>query len=91
MLLINMKIKGKTVPVYAKYSSFSIGDATSKYLLSISGFSGNASNPNFEYHNKKKFTTFDQDNDTHGSINCASTAKGGWWYGGCFKVHLNGP
>ena len=89
-LLINMKIRGKTVPVYGKYSSFNIGDAASKYVLGISGFSGNASNPKFEYHNKRKFTTFDQDNDAY-SKNCASVFKGGWWYGACFKVHLNGP
>ena len=86
-LLINMKLRGKTIPVYAKYSSFNIGDAASKYVLEISGFSGNASNTNMAYHNKMKFSTFDQDS----SNNCASNAKSGWWFNGCYRVHLNGP
>ena len=89
-LLINMKLKGKTTPVYAKYSSFSIGDAAGKYVLAISGFSGNASNTNMANHNKMKFSTFDQDNDKR-STNCAKICKGGWWYNSCYRVHLNGP
>ena len=89
-LLINMKLKGKTTPVYAKYSSFSIGDAAGKYVLAISGFSGNASNTDMAYHNKMKFSTFDQDNDKR-STNCAKICKGGWWYNSCYRVHLNGP
>ena len=90
-LLINMKLRGKTIPVYAKYSNFTIGDAASKYVLEISGFSGNASKPYMAGHNKMKFTTFDQDNDILSSGNCASTRKGGWWFAGCLDVHLNGP
>ena len=85
-LLINMITRGKTIPVFAKYSSFSIGNAASKFVLNISGFSGNASNTNMAYHNKMKFSTFDQDN----SNNCASQAKSGWWFNSCYRVHLNG-
>ena len=89
-LLINMKMRGKTIPVYAKYSVFHIGDAATKYVLDISGFSGNASNANMAFHNNMKFTTFDQDNDNIGG-NCAIKWKGGWWYNNCYRVHLNGP
>ena len=89
-LLINMKMKGETIPVFAKYSSFHIGDAASKYVLNISGFSGNVSSENLRYHNGKRFSTYDQDNDSNDG-NCAAVCNGGWWYGDCFKVHLNGP
>ena len=89
-LLINMIIRGKAVPVFAKYSSFSVGNAASKYVLDITGFSGNASNTNMGMQNKMKFSTFDQDNDKWGR-NCASRYKGGWWYNSCFVVNLNAP
>ena len=90
-LLINMRMKGKSVPVvFAKYSSFSIGNAASKYVLHISGFSGNASKPKMHIQNKMKFSTFDQDNDTWNK-NCASTFKAGWWYSKCYVVNLNAP
>ena len=36
------------------------------------------------------FSTSDNDNDNHGSRNCASTYRGGWWYNRCCQVHLNG-
>lgn len=38
------------------------------------------------YHNGRKFTTLDQDNDSLGGKNCAlqkNRVGGGWWYGGC--------
>ena len=89
-VLFNMKMRGKNVPVYAKYSTFQVGDSASKYTLTISGFSGNASNTNMAYHNGMKFSTADQDNDKH-SGNCAVFDKSGWWYNACYRVHLNGP
>ena len=42
-LLIDMRIKGQTQTVYAKYDTFEIGNEASKYILKISGVSGNAS------------------------------------------------
>lgn len=42
-------------------------------------------------HNTNMFSTKDQDNDNYGN-NCAQTnSKGGWWYGRCLNVNLNGP
>ena len=43
-----------------------------------------------KYHNGMKFTTKDQDNDTHGK-NCAVMLKGGWWFYDCHNCNLNGP
>ena len=88
-VLFNMKMKGKNVPVYAKYSIFQVGDSANKYTLAISGFSGNASNVNMARHNGMKFSTPDQDNDKH-YIDCAALLKSGWWFNNCYYVHLNG-
>ncbi|XP_071162193.1 ficolin-2-like [Mytilus edulis] len=73
---------------YAVYRNFSIGAASTKYRLSINDYSGNAGD-GMNYFNGMKFTTSDQDNDKHGSTNCASHSyfKGGWWYKDC--LHLS--
>ncbi|CAC5424787.1 Fibrinogen-like protein 1,Fibrinogen-like protein A,Tenascin,Ryncolin-2,Ryncolin-4,Tenascin-N,Angiopoietin-related protein 7,Ficolin-2,Ryncolin-1,Ryncolin-3,Ficolin-1,Fibroleukin,Fibrinogen C domain-containing protein 1 [Mytilus coruscus] len=72
---------------YAKYSTFQVGDAGSKYKLTIGGFSGNVGDA-FPHHNGMKFTTPDQDNDL-ANFNCAvqlSRVGGGWWFGKCDNV-----
>jgi len=85
-LMINMKINGTNV--WAKYNSFVIGNEYLKYVLHVSGFSGNTSD-RFGRHNGMMFSTHDSDNDI-GVRNCASTYKGGWWYRDCDYSHLNG-
>ena len=88
-LMINMRMRGSKQPVYAKYSTFQIGDEASQFKLEVSNFSGNVSVHKLEHHNKLRFTTLDADHDTH-SGNCASSGRGGWWYSGCFNANLNG-
>ncbi|XP_071140422.1 angiopoietin-related protein 7-like isoform X2 [Mytilus edulis] len=73
---------------YAKYSSFVIGDAHSKYTLSVDGFGGNAGD-GLAYHHGLKFSTHDQDN-TQTSTTCAARNKGAWWYKACSHSSLNG-
>ncbi|VDI32417.1 Hypothetical predicted protein [Mytilus galloprovincialis] len=78
---------------YAIYRNFSVGDASTKYQLTISNYSGNAGD-GMSFFNGMKFTTYDQDNDKHG-LNCADHIyfKGGWWYNNCWKSNeamLNG-
>ena len=78
----------------AQYTSFSIGDSASKYILSVSGFSGTAgdsiaSKANMHNHSGYQFSTVDHDNDRC-TCNCAQTYKGAWWYNSCHDSNLNG-
>ncbi|XP_061176955.1 fibrinogen C domain-containing protein 1-B-like [Saccostrea echinata] len=74
---------------HALYSSFYVGNESSKYTLTLSGYSGTAGN-SLGYHNGMKFTTKDQDNDNKISVNCAVGFHGAWWYNACTSSNLNG-
>ncbi|XP_003389946.1 PREDICTED: fibrinogen C domain-containing protein 1-A-like [Amphimedon queenslandica] len=75
---------------YANYSTFSVGDSTSKYTLTVGGYAGTAGDGLTE-HNGAKFATRDQDNDNCANGNCANyNHEGAWWYHNCFTSHLNG-
>ena len=73
---------------YASYADFSVGGAISGYILSVSGYSGNAGDALAGVHHGKKFSTFDHDQD-RSSGNCAALYKGAWWYGSCHYSNLN--
>ena len=49
---------------------------------------GNAKDK-LNYHNGRKFSTKDQDNDV-AAANCAANVKGAWRYGDCRTSSLNG-
>ncbi|XP_062577830.1 ficolin-1-like [Saccostrea cucullata] len=74
---------------FAKYSSFAVGDERSKYKLSLSGYSGSIRDSLY-FHNRMKFTTKDQDNDTKKGYNCAVPLESGWWFKDCAMTNLNG-
>jgi ficolin len=74
---------------YANYSTFRVLDSSRKYTLIIGGYSGDAGD-SMAWQNGMNFTTFDEDNDRHSSINCAITFKGAWWYNHCHHSNLNG-
>ncbi|VDI12959.1 Hypothetical predicted protein, partial [Mytilus galloprovincialis] len=71
---------------FAVYKHFKIGDASTKYILNISEYSGNAGD-GLRYHDGKQFSAYDQDNDSHPKTNCAAykSFKGGWWYSNCYS------
>ena len=73
---------------YAKYSTFMVGDSSSKYTLTVSGYTGTAGD-SLAYHDGSQFTTKDQDND-NSPVNCAESFHGAWWYNRCYQTNLNG-
>ena len=74
---------------YAQYTTFSVGNSTTEYTLTVGGYSGTAGD-SLTHHNGMKFTTRDNDNDNWPG-NCAIELHGAWWFGNCFYSHLNGP
>ena len=74
---------------YAEYSTFRVGDAASKYTLTLSGYGGTLGSS--IYNNAMRFSTKDQDNDEYDG-NCATQyhGGGGWWYNACTFINLNG-
>ena len=82
---------------YAKYSTFSVGDSTTEYTLTVGGYSGTAGdslgNNNI---NGTKFSTADNNNGALSerlfhNVSCAVAHTSAWWYHSCFNVDLNGP
>ena len=59
------------------------------YTLRVGSFRGDTGD-NLSYHNGMKFSTIDQDNDTHEKANCAKEFRGGWWWNQCHHCSLNG-
>ncbi|CAH3183136.1 unnamed protein product [Porites lobata] len=75
--------------VYAEYDMFAVTSERTKYKLSLGTYSGTAGD-SLSAHRGLPFTTQDQDNDRHKTVNCAVSHKGGWWYGSCHSSNLNG-
>eukprot|EP00050_Salpingoeca_kvevrii_P005373 m.281219 g.281219 ORF g.281219 m.281219 type:complete len:580 (+) comp11106_c4_seq3:877-2616(+) len=71
---------------YAEYGNFSVGDAASGYVLSVSNYSGTAGDSLIGVHNGRPWSTMDQGP----SSSCAAFNKGGWWYASCYTSNLNG-
>ena len=74
---------------HAKYQNFSVGPKTGNYVLTATGYSGDAGDAMTERHNGSPFSTKDRDNDAY-STSCAQRFKGGWWYESCHRANLNG-
>ena len=75
---------------YAQYTTFSVGNSTTAYNLTVGGYSGTAGD-SLAGHNGMKFSTRDNDNDNWSSGNYAQYWHGAWWYNFYFNSHLNGP
>ena len=77
---------------YAQYSTFSIGDSTTKYTLNAGGYSGTAGNAledggyNQQNNGMKFYTKDSNNNDCGGS--CAIGFVGAWWFNCCMKSKL---
>lgn len=77
---------------YVKYTHVDVMDESSKYTISISGYSGNVGDCFTGNHsiNSMKFTTKDQDNDMNASNNCGIWFPSGWWHRSCHCSNPNG-
>ena len=73
---------------YAEYSQFAVGDSSTNYRMSVSGYSGNARDQ-LSSLSGHMFSTYDQDHDSW-SNNCAVVFRGGWWFTKCHQSNLNG-
>ena len=62
---------------YAQYTTFSVGNSTTEYNLTVGGYSGTAGD-SLAYHNGMKFSTRDNDNDKNTHVNCAQYYMA-WW------------
>ena len=74
---------------YANYSTFSVGDGSTEYILTVGGYSGTAGD-SLASHNGSRFSTRDNDNDLQSGGNCAQDYTGAWWYNNCHHSNLNG-
>ena len=74
---------------YAEYSRFEISDESNGYKLTVGGYSGNARD-SLSYHNGRKFSTIDKDQDNYYGRHCAKALQGAWWYRSCHYSNLNG-
>ncbi|XP_035698648.1 fibrinogen C domain-containing protein 1-A-like [Branchiostoma floridae] len=80
---------------YARYNTFSVGNSSGNYVVSISGYTGDAGDsltnngrPNI---NGRMFSTDDRDNDGNSGDCASSYSQGGWWYPlNCGQSFLNG-
>jgi len=75
---------------YAEYSTFRVLTEAYNYELQVAGYSGNAGQDSFGYHNGMMFSTYDRDNDLHSSALCAVWYGGGFWYKDCAYCSVNG-
>ena len=75
---------------YASYSTFSISDGSTEYILTVGGYSGTAGDSLGSHHNESRFSTRDNDNDNNNGYSCAQSFTGAWWYDSCLNSNLNG-
>ena len=90
-LWVHIESFGDRTPptVDAYYDVFSIGSASTNYLLTVSGFAGNCGD-SLALHNGQMLTTIDRDNDGWWG-NCAVSYKGGfWYYSACHQANPTG-
>ena len=89
-LFINMRMKGQSENVYARYSFVGVDGEDNSYRIKIYGFSGNVTNDRMERIHKHYFSTRDKDNQYFGGYRICSRIKS-WWYKNCEDANLNAP
>ncbi|XP_070188645.1 microfibril-associated glycoprotein 4-like [Littorina saxatilis] len=74
----------------AIFSNFSVSSQDTNYTLNKVVFEGGELGDSLTYHGGAQFTTYDADNDLHGTNCAAGGGHGAWWYKSCFRSNLNG-
>ncbi|CAG2250527.1 Tenascin-R,Angiopoietin-related protein 1,Ficolin-1-A,Angiopoietin-1,Fibrinogen C domain-containing protein 1,Fibroleukin,Fibrinogen-like protein 1,Ficolin-2,Ficolin-1,Fibrinogen-like protein A,Ficolin-1-B,Angiopoietin-related protein 2,Angiopoietin-4 [Mytilus edulis] len=78
---------------YAIYDTIYVGDESTNYTLSITGYNGIAGHAMKDWHPNEldgmMFTTRDRDNDIS-PTNCGFKKQSGWWYAACSYSNING-
>ena len=79
----------------AEYDTFRVESESQYYRIHVGGYSGDLCDVmNLDHvQNGMNFSTYDRDNDMHGSVHCAvqgGRGGGGWWYNNCVNFNLNG-
>ena len=64
-------MNAKKIKKSVRYSNLHITNAAAKYTLDVNGYNGTLIDT-LKYHKREKFSTFDLDNDSHSTKNCAS-------------------
>uniref|UniRef100_A0A8D8K3Q9 Tenascin-N n=1 Tax=Culex pipiens TaxID=7175 RepID=A0A8D8K3Q9_CULPI len=77
---------------YARYTDFKVAGEREKYRMSHLGEHSGMLPDMLSSHKGRRFSTFDQDNDDWGEVNCSVRyySGGGWWYRTCAQCALNG-
>ena len=73
---------------YAEYAYFRLDSEVFGYRLYVDAYSGDAGD-GLIYHNGQRFSTQDNDQDTHND-HCAQLFNGAWWYKHCVVSCLTG-
>lgn len=68
---------------YAKYSAFQVDNETTKYVMHVSGYSGNCGD-SMKIQDGGRFSTYDS------GSSCARSYRGAWWFKNCLFSNLNG-
>ena len=71
-----------------EYDLFVLGPQIEKFKLTLGKMTFATIRESFSHHNSMKFSTYDDDNDTSATGNCASERKGGWWFKDCYRACL---
>uniref|UniRef100_A0A182J9N9 Uncharacterized protein n=1 Tax=Anopheles atroparvus TaxID=41427 RepID=A0A182J9N9_ANOAO len=75
---------------WARYSLVEIGGETDRYRLQKLGVYSGTLGDEFTYNKGMEFSTYDQDHDQFGDVNCALRTASGWWHRSCTRINLNG-
>uniref|UniRef100_A0A182P832 Fibrinogen C-terminal domain-containing protein n=1 Tax=Anopheles epiroticus TaxID=199890 RepID=A0A182P832_9DIPT len=75
---------------WARYSLFEVAGETERYRLQKLGVYSGTLGDEFTYNLGMQFSTYDQDHDQYGDVNCAHRTAAGWWHRSCTRINLNG-